>query len=255
VTYPYRLVDRFNQGWLTTDVEGVYQPGGYHPELAKMAFAEIATQRGPWRPVLPLLDDDEELLREAFRRSGRKTITTLAAALEVVFHDLRESAGGLNNPDSYDYAKRTMAAGREGSWESWTLHQVVLFGNGLNLPRPKRNMDNSIAARRARGPHSRVHRIARDVMADIFRRWVTGADRYTEVAETLAAVVARYIDEQPPSLEVTEEAMRDRHAGVAGWKTVADQWLQPGGMAHSDFATCYNLFYSTGAHFKSDLLG
>lgn len=248
---PYRLVDRFNQGWVITG-GGDYQPGGHHPELGNHSLAELTEQRGPCRPVLPVTDDDEELLHDAFRRAGRKTIATLAAALEQVFHTLREREGGLRNPGgSYEAARRTMTAGREGSWESEVLISAIIFGNGLNLLPPKRGFQN-VHERRAAGPKSRVNRDVRDALADILLRWVTGPDRYTEVAETLAAVVSRYADETAYGREDVKVA--DDPDAMLGWKSVADQHLQPGTPADADFVTCYRLFYSQSAHFNSHLI-
>lgn len=71
---------------------------------------------------------------------------------------------------------------------------------------------------------------------DLFRRWVTDPACYTEVAETLAAVVCGYCG--------------DTH-GSDGWAAVADQWLQPGGLARAGFSLCYRLFYSLTAHFDA----
>jgi hypothetical protein len=78
-------------------------------------------------------------MRGLFDAAGQKTIATLAAALERVFHQIRESHGGLQSASgSYEYAKRTLQAGREGSWESVVLIDVVLFGNSLNLAKAAR---------------------------------------------------------------------------------------------------------------------
>lgn len=253
--YPYRLVDRLNNGWLHTG-GGSYQADTYRPHNSpilrpkKMQLPELDVQNGPLRPVLPLLADDAELLREAFRRCGRKTVTTVAAALEEVFHRLRNAMGGLGNATgSYDYAARTMIAGRSGSWESAVLIDVILFGNILN----QRAVDNWVDSRRAASPSSRVHHEARDVMAGIFRRWVTDEHRYTEVAETLAFLVSHHADSTAYGGEGVRVA--DDPESLAGWKTVADQHLQPASLSRRDFVTCYRLFYSRSAHFNPDLLG
>jgi hypothetical protein len=237
---PSRLVDANNQGWLHTG-DGVYRADyGKSRGLAPMTLADLAQQRGPVRPVEPITDEDDGLLRETFRRCGRKAIATMAAALDVVFHEVRQSRGGLSNAsESYDFAKRTLRAGREGSWESEVLHEIVLFGNGLNIT--TRGPVHTVEARRAAGPSKRVDRDGRDAIADVIRRWVTDPTRYTEVAETLAYVVSRYADET---------------AGPDGWRAVADQWLQPSGrlLAHEDFSICYRLLYSQSEHFNPDLI-
>lgn len=235
-TLPSRVVTIDNEGWYNT-------PDGYMAGYTQpaMSLDEIDRTRGPLRPVLPITDEDEALLRETFTRAGRKTVTTIAAAVEQVFHELREQRGGLATAhDSYEYAKRTLTAGRAGSWESAVLIEVMLFGNGLNLaPNRGRGHADSVQVRRERGPSKRVDVDARRTLVELLTRWVTGPDRYTEVAETLAAVVSRYADDT---------------AGPDGWRAVADQWLQPGALARQDFVTCYRLLYSLSEHFNPHLL-
>lgn len=240
----YRAVDRDNQGWHPTrgaDGEVVYAADyGFQRDLADRSLEQLAETRGPLRPVLPITEDDVAALRELFAVAGRKTVTTVAAALETVFYHLREEKGGLDNAHgSYEYARRTLMAGREGSWESELLHEVVLFGNGLNLATAKQAgcHEWNVEARRAAGPARRVHGDVRAALAAMFGRWVTDPDRYTEVAETLAYVVSSYADQQ-----------------AGGWAGVADQWLMPGGLAKDDFSMCYRLFYSLSEHFNTGLI-
>ena len=155
-----------------------------------------------------------------------------------MFYRIREERWAQTDiSDSWSYARRTLMAGREGSWESVLLIEIVTFGNGLNLAKATRRVQD-VDERRKAGPSSRVDRAVRDAMAEIFTRWVTGPDRYTEVAETLAAVVSRFADEH----------------GRDGWRVIADQWLQPGGLAHGDFSSCYRLFYSQSDHFDPGLI-
>ena len=131
-----------------------------------------------------------------------------------------------------------MMAGRAGSWEADLLISVVWIGNGLNLAKPTKAMKD-VGKLRAAGPVRRVDKAARDAMAAIiWWRWVTNPERYTELAENLAAVVSRYADDR---------------FGRDGWAKIADQWLQPGGLAHVDFATCYRLFYSLSQHLDTSL--
>lgn len=42
--------------------------------------------------------------------------------------------------------------------------------------------------------------------------------------------------------------------GTDGWKTVADQWLQPSSLAHDDFVTCYRWPDNTPEHFDPTVL-
>jgi hypothetical protein len=244
---PYRVVDWHNQGWHggSDPVAGTRYTAdyGWKRDLPDRTYPELIASRGPLRPVLPITDADAAQLRDLFTTAGRRTVTTLAAALEHVFHELRVSKEGATGASGWDYAKLTMTAGREGSWESEALIQVVLFGNGLNLAKPAgvrpRGLLDDIAARRAAGPSKRVDRDVRGALVAMFTRWVTEPGRYTEVAETLAWQVSQYCDDT---------------AGPEGWRVVADQWLQPGGMAITDFHNCYRLFYSVSEHFNAGLL-
>lgn len=241
---PNRVVDCYDYGWyLTGDGQGntFYQRDDR--AVTGLTYAEVEHTHGPVRPVEPISDVDQVALVDAFRTAGRKSITTLAAAVELVFHRRREEHGGLSDGASYAAARRALVAGRAGSWESSVLIEVVLFGNGLNLVRPKgpvsRVRNPSVEAMRAAGPHRRVNAEVRDTLADMIYRWVTDPARYTEVAETLAAEVSAYADS---------------YGTRGGWLTVADQWLMPGGLASEDIRCCYRLFYSLSEHFDPDVL-
>lgn len=245
IELPYRVVDRANQGWHGgPDEESGSRytaDWGAQRGLEDRTYEELLASRGPLRPVLPLTGDDRAELELLLRAAGRKAIGTLAAALEQVFYELRTECEGLRlGRDAYGFAKRTLKAGREGSWESEVLIDVVLLGNSLNLAKAKPgDALADVAARRAAGPSRRVDPRVRAALAGIIKRWVTAPDRYTEVAETLASAVSRYCD---------------AHGGARGWQLAADQWLQPGSLAQDDFAACYRLFYSQSEHFDSALL-
>lgn len=241
----YRVVDRDNQGWHQVGAVAGTGPAmysadyGFKRDLADRTFEQLAETRSPLRPVEPITNEDQAELRRLFAIAGRKTITTLAAAVESVFHEIREIREARGGPGSrggsWDYANRTLKAGREGSWESELLTEIICFGNGLNLASTGRD----VAGRRESGPSKRVNPAVRDEIAQVIRRWVTDCRRYTEVAETLAAVVSGYCDDS---------------GGRDGWRQVADQWLQPGGLAQEAFSVCYRLFYSVSAHFDSSLI-
>ncbi|HEY3478366.1 MAG TPA: hypothetical protein VGL02_05625, partial [Streptomyces sp.] len=238
---PYRLVDADNYSWLATGA-GLYRADPHQPDRQEeLTLDQVTDQYGPVRPVEPITDDDVARLNGAFDKAGRKSIATLAAAIEMVFHELRESKGGLNSHISYAYAARTLTAGRPGSWESALLLEVMLFGNGLNLVKPKGRAPVGVVAaatwKRAAGPSKRVDVDGRAEMATVLRRWVTGPDRYVEVAETLAAVVSRYADGN--SHMRGGDGHPEQANGIHAWKQVADQWLMPGGLAREDIAVCY----------------
>lgn len=177
-TWPSRVVDRENQGWYLTQDAGrnlIYSAGYRHQDLPDRDGGELAATRGPIRPVLPITDADELRMRELFGEAGRKTVGTLAAALETVFHQLLESRGGLASArDSFEYAMRTIKAGREGSWESEALDNIVFFGNELNLPQVRGIKAWDVDARRATGPGKRVDRAVHYELAGMLYQWVTG---------------------------------------------------------------------------------
>lgn len=201
---------------------------------------EIERHFGPSRPVKPMTQADDEDLREAFDLAGRKLITSVVSALEQVWHEARERFGSWRTDPSGtgNYAQRTLTAGRPGSWEAECVMPLVWFGNELNLHPYKRSLP--VETMRATGPSPRrVHVQARDQIAAVLRRWTNSPDRYTEVPETLAGFISSYAD--------------DKH-GAEGWRRIADQWLQPGGMAQENFTHCYRLLYSTSEHFDVDLI-
>lgn len=200
--FPYRIADAHNHGWLG-DGTGRYR--GYDPAastiegrlLADRPLADIERDFGPWRPVEPPTAQDVEELRAAFALAGRKLITSVASALEQIHHEARERFGPWDRDPSATaaYAQRTLTAGRPGSWEAESLMPIVWFGNELNLWPHKNSLP--VEEMRRTGPNpKRVHREARDQIAVVLRRWVASEDRYTEVAETLAALVSEFADEQ-----------------------------------------------------------
>src|SRR5262245_61917286 len=107
----YRLVDAQNQGWYSA-AAGTYEADyGFQRGLPTLTFSQLQADRGPLRPVQPITGDDEKWLRSLFDTAGRKAIATLAAALESVFHEIREHQGGLGGAtNSYNYAERTLRA-------------------------------------------------------------------------------------------------------------------------------------------------
>lgn len=222
---PSRVVDRDNQGWYTTaDANGnvVYSSGRASPTCD---YDTLQATRSPLRPVLPVTDDDVDRITELLAASGRRAITTLAAALEVVHHRAREHGWHERPAESADYGDATMTAGRSGSWESALLLDVIHFGNGLNLISDAPDSEEH----RASGPNRRVSVPHRDQLAEVFQRWVSDPQRYTEVAETLASIVSEFCD--------------SRH-DADGWRAVADQWLQPTSLDRNGFTITYRLFYS-----------
>lgn len=244
----YRVVDRYNQGWHQT---GSRESTAWAADYGSMrglddmpTLDDLAETRGPLRPVLPVTDEDETEIRELLTRAGRKSIATLAAALEQAWHQIRESAENRDSSDPCDFATRTMLAGREGSWESENLKSVIAFGENLNLVQRK-GAGSSERQMRAAGPSRRVDAGIRDQLTAMFCRWVTDPERYTEFAETLASVVSRYCDDADESGQA---------GGRRGWERVADQYLQPGALSRDDGRRCFSLFYSRSTR-RSDYDG
>lgn len=242
--YPYRIADGQNQGWLTRG-DGLYE--GYDPtkpigqgRLQERPLADVEAEFGPWRPVRPPTDEERAELRAAFELAGRKMIGSIASALDEVHFEARERFGpwDADMNATAAYAHRTLTAGRPGSWEAAAIMEVVYFGNELNLHDRANKAD--VDEVRAAGPNpKRVHMQARDRVAAVLRAWTGSTDRYTEVPETLTALVCEFADECH---------------GADGWRQIADQWLQPGGLAKENFNATYRLLYSTSAHFDPNAI-
>ncbi|MFD4406747.1 hypothetical protein ACFWPH_28690 [Nocardia sp. NPDC058499] len=232
---PYRFVDHRNVGWVIQAGTGTYR--GFDPTASwerppeVATLAEITDAYGPLRTVQPCRAEEADEFQAALALAGRKAVASLASAAEVIHFEARNRFGPWDADVSAtaDYATRTLVAGRPGSWESALMSELWLFGSELNLwPRTD---SGDVASMRATGPNpKRVHVEARDRMAAVLRAWTASEDRYTEVAETLASLVADYADE---------------HHGPGGWRAIADQWLQPDARLPSAYAEpCHRLLYS-----------
>lgn len=212
---PYRVVDAQDHGWyLTRD--------GYSPDLGGSAalpygitWEQLVATRSPLRPVVPAPPADVAELQDALRAAGRKAVTTLAAALATLYDFELSREWDKPEPErEYERAMRVLVAGRGGSWESSLLREFTYFGRDV-AAKPKR-----------------VDADAKGRIARVLDRWVHDPAGYVEVAETLAAIVSGIADEHGPD----------------GWKHVADQWLQPGGMAEADTRVAVNLLHSQSPH-------
>lgn len=78
------------------------------------------------------------------------------------------------------------------------------------------------------------------VVAPLLHRWVTGPDRYTEVAETLAIGVAAVVDTPTPQ------------SPAAAWAWVADADLHPGGADALRAEALYLYLMSQSDTFSTD---
>ncbi|GLY08229.1 hypothetical protein [Actinoplanes sp. NBRC 101535] len=244
---PYRVVDTHGQGWhLSLAADGTstrYSADyGWKRDLPDgITYDQLTADRGPLRPVLAPTDAEVDAIEKAIDLAGRKAVLTIAAALEAIVHEARQQLidQGTSVPASYEPSMRTVLAGREGSWESEYLKHLVFIGNSHNLAGPRGGDRSDVDAMRAAGPDNRVHRAARDQLADIFRAWTSSPDRYVEVAETLAGIVSAHADQR---------------YGADGWKKIADQWLQPDArVPDNDLGACYRLLYSQSGHYDPDV--
>ncbi|MFD4356780.1 hypothetical protein ACFWPX_29810 [Nocardia sp. NPDC058518] len=238
---PYRIVDARNVGWIVqvgTDQYRCFDPTvSGEPTMVMATLAEITAEHGPVRPVLPCPADDATALQSAFDRAGRKTIASIASAVEAIHFEARNRFGPWDSDVSGTaaYAERTLIAGRPGSWESARLTELWIFGAELNLwPRDNRA---DVAAMRSTGPNpKRVDVTARDEIAEVLRRWTGDPERYVEVAENLSGIVSRYADDL---------------YGQQGWKQIADQWLQPDApLPAAAAAPMRDLLYSKSEHYR-----
>lgn len=182
------MVDAQNQGWRLATTTGRYAADFGVPRglRAAVSYSELAATRGPIRPVVPAPDADRDALLRAFRAAGPRAALTLLVALQQVF---RDAAAGTE----YDSARRTLIAGSEESWEA--AHLTMLLGRTA--------------------PPGSIHLPSVGTIVNVLCPWVTRPDVYVEVAQTLSAVFAAFLDE-------------DLDGRPRGWGGAADASLQPG---------------------------
>lgn len=215
-TRPGRFVDAEFYGWWGVGDEGYVsnRDRGSH-----VPYEDAVAEHGPVRPVVPAPKEDLVALRLALIGAGRKAVTTLLAALGKTW-EARMSVPTPGVDHDWELPMRALTAGRPGSWEAVALQEATGFGRDLLHGSPKR-----------------VDQAALETITGILWRWTDGP-QYVELAETLGGALARLADEFGPE----------------GWSTLADQWLQPGSMAHDDFVLCYRWLYATSEHFDVNVL-
>ncbi|MCW2653469.1 MAG: hypothetical protein JWR32_4445 [Mycobacterium sp.] len=172
-------------------------------------------QRAKYRPVMPITDNDRQALIDLLAAARRKAVYSLAVAVYRRWKALRDEQGGMAQPhESMEISKRRLLASRPGSRETQHLTKMALW----------------VGAASHRGSTRPLGR------RFLYRR-VTEPARFTEVAETLAGVVAHYADSAP-----------------RGWADVADQWLQPRAFGREGAYLTYSLLYSVSARFDPAML-
>jgi hypothetical protein len=179
---PYRVVDRYGRGWYFTSA-GTYDADyGWRDDLREWTLNEIRERREGWRPVLPPDPAEVSAMRAHLAEAG----TRAAASLLVAVHAVARTA--LDTTASSDL----LIAGRCGSWESAYLAEVA-FTHGSQLAADDRD------------------RYVEDVAAfltGVLMHWVFAPDRYTEVAENLAAIFGSAADQMGGWDAVSEGTLR-----------------------------------------------
>jgi hypothetical protein len=187
---PYRVVDRYQRGWLTAvDPCTTYPPIGGSRVWTLAALEEC---RAPLRPVVAAPTTDRDALVAILAEAGRDAVSTVAAALYRV-------ARACYTADGHD---ARMVAGRPGSWES------------MLLPRVAWEIGIDIAGRR-------VHPRALAVCERTIHSWVFTAEWYVEVAENLASVLGEVVTVRGGYPKVCDQWIR-QHAladRVEAWVT------------------------------------
>ncbi|MFG3336952.1 hypothetical protein ACGFZZ_33660 [Streptomyces tendae] len=169
---PYRVVDRFYQGWYLRSGDGTFDAdGGHRRELETLDFTMLELTRGPLRPVVPPTDEDCAAVKAALVGAGRKAAGSLLVAL---YRLVLEDAGAGREGG----ARYRMMAGREGSWESEDMVRLA-WNVGVDLAEKKTRFDEAAVSELVR----------------VVQGWVTGPDVYVEVAANLAWLFSKVADE------------------------------------------------------------
>ncbi|MFD5452199.1 hypothetical protein [Streptomyces sp. NPDC127100] len=169
---PYRVVDRFYQGWYLRSGDGTFDAdGGHRRGLETLDFATLERTRGPLRPVVPPTDEDCAAVKAALVGAGRRAAGSLLVAL---YRLVLEDAGAGREGG----ARYRVMAGREGSWESEDMVRLA-WNVGADLAEKKSRFDEAAVA----------------VLVRVVQGWVAGPDVYVEVASNLAGLFSAVADE------------------------------------------------------------
>ncbi|MER6253712.1 hypothetical protein ABT224_20380 [Streptomyces sp. NPDC001584] len=182
---PYRVVDSRFQGWYRRSGDGLYDADSGHSRgLETTSYEDLAAARGPLRPVEPPTSEESAVVTTALAGAGRKA----AASLLVAVFRLTEQDALARRTEG---AQSWLIAGREGSHESASLHRLA-WSVGCDLDDKPARYDAAVVAELVR----------------VISGWVSGPDRYVEVAANLADLFSNVAD------------------AADGWSAVADRYLQ-----------------------------
>ncbi|MFF3731012.1 hypothetical protein ACFYXM_11980 [Streptomyces sp. NPDC002476] len=187
---PYRVVDRMYQGWHQRG-DGLYAAdAGWRRDLEDQSYEALVESRGPVRPVDAATAGESAALEAALTGAGRKAAASLLVALyRLVLAEADEQReSGERRQGGAQYR---IMAGREGSWESEAMVRLAWDIGAELAEKPKRYDEAAVAE-----------------IVRVVTGWVTGPDRYVEVAASLAGKFS----------EVADRA--------GGWAAVADRYLQ-----------------------------
>ncbi|MFF5638173.1 hypothetical protein [Streptomyces sp. NPDC012825] len=188
VERPYRVVDRDFQGWHERG-DGLYAAdAGWRRNLEERSYQALVETRGPVRPVDVAAAEECAAIEAALAGAGRKAAASVLVALyRLVLAEAQQGSGERRQGG----ARYRIMAGREGSWESEVMVRLA-WGIGAELAEKSKRYDETA-----------VEEIVRVVTG-----WVTGPDRYVEVAATLVGGFSTVAGR------------------TGGWETVADRYLQ-----------------------------
>jgi hypothetical protein len=175
---------------------GNHELDAYGEDALQLRYSELATTRGPVRPIMGAIYEAKIAANLATR--GPALLVDAIAAVQWCAVRLRDE--GID-------AANAMCAGRPGSWEADALREVIRGGIPYDDPT---------------GAAERV--------AGVLYGWVTSEYGYVEVAENYASAVGDAVDAVGgrDALDLGPIAAycdpTDPRSGAAGWLTSCTEW-------------------------------
>lgn len=174
---PYRVVDRYQRGWLTAT-----DPCTTYPRLDDRTWtlAELEDERAPLRPVVVMPGDEYRTLVDALAGAGREAVATVMAGLLTLSQRCYRTDG----------SDARLIAGDPESWGSRLLPRFA-WEVGINLSSSRFD--------------PRVLRI----MDGVIGRWIFDSQAYVEVAGNLASVLSEVVERAGGYGLVTDQWLRN----------------------------------------------